>query len=300
MLFKYLFASKDNKGNLLRLLNDVLGPERRIMDVEYLDRENDPRRYDGHASFLDVLARSGDGRIFHVEVQLLDEGYFFERVTYYAACSLADQLSKGDDYDQLRPVIFVSILRYVLFPDRPDIWRSLHRVLDLEDHRCYSDLLEFQFFELPKLKRLFEAGSLVTAEETGLERLLRYLGRIGGDAEMERLAEQDPGIEQLRRGEQSFFRIPGNLASYRMRERAETDYRNAFKYAEAKGRSEGEARGRGEGRAEGGLEMLFSLVRDGLLSMEKASARAGTTESEFAARMERPSIDGAERTGKGG
>lgn len=153
VLFKYLFASKDNKGNLLRLLNDVLGPERRIMDVEYLDRENDPRRYDGHASFLDVLARSGDGRIFHVEVQLLDEGYFFERVTYYAACSLADQLSKGGDYDQLRPVIFVSILRYVLFPNRPDIWRSLHRVLDLEDHRCYSDLLEFQFFELPKLKR---------------------------------------------------------------------------------------------------------------------------------------------------
>lgn len=73
-----------------------------------------------------------------------------------------------------------------------------------------------------------------------------------------------------------------------MRERAETDYRNAFKYAEAKGRSEG------------GLEMLFSLVRDGLLSMEKASARAGMTESEFAARMKQPSIDGAGRTGEGG
>ena len=71
---------------------------------------------------------------------------------------------------------------------------------------------------------------------------------------MERLVEQDPGIGQLRRGEQSFFRMPGNLAPYRMRERAETDYRNAFKYAEAKG------------RAEGGLEILFSLVRDGLLS----------------------------------
>ncbi|WP_299081668.1 hypothetical protein [uncultured Fretibacterium sp.] len=56
---------------------------------------------------------------------------------------------------------------------------------------------------------------------------------------MERLVEQDAGIGQLRRGEQSFFRMPGNLASYRMRERAETDYRNAFKYATAKGRAEG-------------------------------------------------------------
>lgn len=46
--------------------------------------------------------------------------------------------------------------------------------------------------------------------------------------------------------------------------------------------------------------MLFSLVRDGLLSIKKAFARAGTTESDFAARMERPSIDGVERTEKGG
>ena len=68
---------------------------------------------------------------------------------------------------------------------------------------------------------------------------------------MERLVEQDPGIGQLRRGEQSFFRMPGNLASYRMRERAETDYRNAFKYATAKGMAEGMAQGRAEGMAQG-------------------------------------------------
>ena len=77
-------------------------------------------------------------------------------------------------------------------------------------------------------------------------------------AEMERLVEQDAGIGQLRRGEQSFFRMPGNLASYRMRERAETDYRNAFKYATAKGmaqgRAEGEAKGRAEGEAKGRAE----------------------------------------------
>ena len=71
-LFKYLFASEGNKENLMRLLNDVLGPERRVVDVEYLDRGNDPRRNEGRASFLDVLACSEDGRIFHVE-----RGIFF-------------------------------------------------------------------------------------------------------------------------------------------------------------------------------------------------------------------------------
>lgn len=98
---------------------------------------------------------------------------------------------------------------------------------------------------------------------------------------MERLAEQDPGIERLRKGERSFFRTPGNLASYRMHERAETDYRNALRYREAKARMEGEARGEAKGR----LVMLLSLVRDGLLSIEMASSRAGMTRDEFAARM---------------
>ena len=83
-------------------------------------------------------------------------------------------------------------------------------------------------------------------------------------AEMERLVEQDPGIGQLRRGEQSFFRMPGNLASYRMRERAETDYRNAFKYATAKGRAEGMAQGKAEGKAEGRVETARNLLQMGL------------------------------------
>ena len=73
---------------------------------------------------------------------------------------------------------------------------------------------------------------------------------------MERLVEQDAGIGQLRRGEQSFFRMPGNLASYRMRERAETDYRNAFKYATAKGMAQGEAEGMAQGRADTARRML--------------------------------------------
>ena len=38
ILFKYLFAAKENRANLLRLLNDVLGPKRRVSGVECLDK----------------------------------------------------------------------------------------------------------------------------------------------------------------------------------------------------------------------------------------------------------------------
>ena len=45
------------------------------------------------------------------------------------------------------------------------------------------------------------------------------------------------------------------------------------------------AEGRAEGRWEGQVELLFSLVRDGLLSVEEASSRAGMTKDVFVSRM---------------
>ena len=164
-LFKYLFASPGNEANLLRLLNDVLGPGRSIVSLEYLDRENDPQRYDGSSSYVDVLTRAEDGRICHVKVQLGREGSFFERVVYYASCSYSDQLSVGDGYEKLRPVIFVSILDFCLFPDRVQEWWTQHKILDVKDHRSYCAGMEFHFMELPKLRRLVLGGDI---EDTGL------------------------------------------------------------------------------------------------------------------------------------
>ena len=217
----------------------------------------------------DVLAKTDDGRICHVEVQLSDEGNFVERVVYYAACSLEDQLSTSQDYSELRPVIFVSLLRFNLFKDKPESWHSTQRLLDVENHKCYSDCLEFHFLELPKLARMRRK-----LEETSLIRLLCYLGRIGGVMEMERLAEKDPGIARLRKDERAFFRTPGNLALYMKRERAETDYQNALKKREAKG----EAKGRAEGKA----ETARSLLEMGL-APEKIALATGLSLAEVEA-----------------
>jgi len=51
-----------------------------------------------------------------------------------------------------------------------------------------------------------------------------------------------------------------------------------------KGREEGLEKGREEGLEKGAIQTLWSLVKDGLLTLEVASARAGLTEKEFQAR----------------
>ena len=50
------------------------------------------------------------------------------------------------------------------------------------------------------------------------------------------------------------------------------------------GREEGLEEGREEGREKGTIQTLWSLVRDGLLTMDIAAARAGLSEKEFQAR----------------
>ena len=53
------------------------------------------------------------------------------------------------------------------------------------------------------------------------------------------------------------------------------------------GREEGRMEGRQEGRAEGQLIMLYDLVKDGMLTLSAAAAKANQSAEHFQADMER-------------
>ena len=110
--FKYMFAREEHKDLLIALLNEVLmdldpdGSARRIEDVVYGDRESSPLYREAKLPRFDVVARSEDGRVFYIEVQVAKDPYFLERSLYYAAMTYSLQLRKGEGYHTLSPVIF--------------------------------------------------------------------------------------------------------------------------------------------------------------------------------------------------
>ena len=53
------------------------------------------------------------------------------------------------------------------------------------------------------------------------------------------------------------------------------------------GREEGRKEGRAEGRKEGQLDLLLSLVKDGVLSTVDAAARAGISSEEFSKKLQK-------------
>ena len=53
------------------------------------------------------------------------------------------------------------------------------------------------------------------------------------------------------------------------------------------GREEGRKEGRAEGRKEGRIDLLLSLVKDGVLSVVDAAMRAGISPDEFSKKLQK-------------
>jgi predicted transposase/invertase (TIGR01784 family) len=244
-LFKFIFASEQNKDFLIFFLNSILDKDRQIIDLEYMDKEFDPFLEDGKLSHFDVRAKTADGRIFHVEVQVADEEDFFKRSLFYVSNTYATQIGIGEPYEKLKPVIFVGILNFEMFPDNPKVYHCIHKLMDIKTHKCYCGDIEFHYLEIPKLRKLKKTP------RTGLERLLSYMGSIGGAEGLKQMASVDPTIEKILKLEEVFVTRPQEWVGYLMRERAQSDYEHLLAKKLAKKQREGM------------LEVAKNMLRDG-------------------------------------
>ena len=177
--------------------------------------------------------------------------------------------------------ISLNLLDFELFPEEREC-RSSYSIRNDASGRLLCEDLQIVYFELPKDRRERRMGR---RPRNRLERWLCYLDGMRGD-EMDRIAATEPGIGTALDLERERLAYIVNLMEFWDEEdisgRREEE---ALAKGRAEGRAEGRVEGRVEGRAEGSLETLFSLVRDGLLSVAQASGRLGMTEEEFASRM---------------
>lgn len=274
-LFKFIFASEQHKDLLILFLNNVLDEGKQIVDLEYMDRELTPFLEDGKLSHFDVRAKTEDGRIFHVEVQIADEENFFKRCLFYISNSYVTQIKVGNPYETLKPVIFVGILNFEMFTDKPDEYHSIHRLLDTKTYQCYCEDVEFHYLEIPKLRKMKKTP------QTGLERMMAYMGSIGGTEGMKQLAKTDADIERILKLEEIFVSNPEQWVGYLRRERAQTDYENSLMAKLEKGRKEGLKEGLQKGKQENKLETAMVLLKMGMLTLEQISQATGLTKQEL-------------------
>ncbi len=104
---------------------------------------------------------------------------------YYAAKAYSRQADKGDQYHDLKEIIFIAIADCILFPDKYE-YKSKHTIRDEDTNEHDLKDFYFVFIELPKFSKTKEdqLSNIVEkwvyffkyADETGEEELERIIG----------------------------------------------------------------------------------------------------------------------------
>ncbi len=156
-VFKLVFGRESTKDVMIEFLNQVL-PDRKIADLEFIDKEMHPVERDLKGSVYDMFCKTDDGSRIIVEVQRRKQPFYPERALYYSTFQIQRQVEAGaEEYDFL-PVYVVNILDFQMDERASgnDKVKSVYRLYEEYTHRLLTDKVTFIFIELPKFKKTLE------------------------------------------------------------------------------------------------------------------------------------------------
>ena len=158
---------------------------------------------------IDIKATINKREIIDVEIQLNDEKNMTKRSEFYGARLITDQISKGDLYEEIRPVILINILNFNML-DFPEYFTKTVTVADKHrDSEVIRDIT-YYFIELPKFRKskprlanLLECWlALIDGENRGLIEMAEKKDKIIKEAneEVEEILsdEQMKALEEYR------------------------------------------------------------------------------------------------------
>ncbi len=152
--FKRIFGTEKNRDILIHFLNDILGftGKNEIKDIEFLSTIQDLDIAAKKQSIVDVLCRDSTGAQYICEMQVAKTKGFEKRAQYYAAKAYSRQADKGDQYHNLKEIIFIAIADCVLFPNKSE-YKSKHTIRDEDTNERDLKDFYFIFIELPKFPK---------------------------------------------------------------------------------------------------------------------------------------------------
>ncbi len=161
--FKKIFGSDQSHAILISFLNGILYQgESIVQDLTILNPYQAPKIRGVKDTYLDVKALLNTGETVIIEMQVLNVEGFEKRILYNAAKAYSIQLSSGEAYSTLNPVIALTITDFEMFQDieKPISHFVLKEKERLVDYPIKD--LELVFVELPKFKRTLEELETLT------------------------------------------------------------------------------------------------------------------------------------------
>ena len=136
---------------------------------------------------LDVRVMLNDHALINLEMQIVNYLNWPERSLSYL-CRNFDQLQRGQDYLEARPVIHIGFLDFTLFPECPEFYAT-YKLLNVKNHHIFTDKFVLSVVDLNQIE-------LATEEDRQWK--IDYWAALFTATtweEVKMLAEQNPIIE---------------------------------------------------------------------------------------------------------
>lgn len=277
VIFKAFFSRKGNEDFLIDFLNALL--KINIKDIKIAGEV-----FLGQLSVeekggrLDIQAELDNKSIINIELQLRNQYNIEKRSTYYAAKMLSKETERGEDYDNIKPVIMINILDYKLLGFDEYVSET---ITVLKEHRDYEMMrgIKWYFIELPKFRK---------ANPNMNEKLNQWLAFIDDyDRRLVEMAEKKNKTLEKARVEMNYLTGDDEIRRLaELREKWEMDYNSGIANAKEKGFEEGKAEGLSKGMVEGRAEGKAEGMAEGMAEGKAEGMAEGRVEGRIEGRQE--------------
>ena len=150
IIFKLLFGEDANKDLLIKFLIAVLNlPLDEYDEIQITDPHSKRKYKHDKLAILDVKVKTKTGKIINIEIQLDVPSEMRERIVFYDARLITEQMGSGDDYDVIKKVISIVIAGEIFIDEYHDVFTFYSSKTSTE----LTDIVEIHTLELPKLQR---------------------------------------------------------------------------------------------------------------------------------------------------
>ena len=279
IIFKILFGNELNKDLLVKFLMAVLKlPLDEYTDIKIGDPQS-KRKYKGDKlAILDIKITTTTGKIINIEIQLQVTSEMRERIIFYNARMMAEQLGSGDDYDSIKKTVNI-VITGEKFIHEHNLYHDKFILYSPVTNTEFTDIVEIHTLELPKLPKVSDGTALCD-----------WLEFINADNEeaLSMIAQRNPEMKApvdklLELNQDAYAR-----ALFEAREKQQRDARAIKKEMERrvmeKGLQEGLEKGLQEGKKEGKKEEQIKIATELLkmnISVEDISRATGLSLEEI-------------------
>ena len=243
---RYFFTDKGGEKVLLDFINAVMisADMKTFKAVEILNPFNLKRNYKDKETIVDVKCITKNGTVVIIEVQLSGNSRFPERILYYWSANYSKLLKKGEEYEDLMPVISINLLNFNLNKVNKNV-HSCYMIYDTKNKNLLTDHLQIHIIELKKFK--FKDNNL----KKDLNYWLGFFTTNNMEEYMSEIVKEKPIMEEAHKRYNNFIRSRLMMTEYEKKEIYQYDKQITLEEK------------RQEGRREGQISIAKSMKKDG-------------------------------------